>query len=254
MLVGFLAEQLRVRQQVATMRRWPLVLAWAATIAAVLSSVWIAFRPPRGAIAAYDPIVALTMLSVVAIVWYTYLTRETLEHARASEERSREQQRKALATAVLAELWSVIARLRVLRNQGPGQMSPEILTHPITTLAASSPMLFQSKTVQSFAIFLRQVEDVQHLLSFHPELVARARDETLDSALRQVAENRRVETMQSIRIRAAWSHNSCVTLVERLKEEGGELPVGLDAPTVSIFDIPKVLPDPYGRADDKPAA
>jgi hypothetical protein len=137
----------------------------------------------------------------------------------------------------------------VLQKQGPGHMAPELLTHPITTLAASDPTLFRATTVHALAITLRQVEDVQLLLERHPVFVAQARDPNLEPAPRQNAENRRVETMQAIRIRAAWAHNSAAGLVKQLTEEGGELPVGLDAPKVDIFHIPKLLPDPFGRAD-----
>lgn len=189
------------------------------------------------------------MLSVLGLVWYTYFTPETLERARSAAQEQRDRQRKALATAVLGEMWSVLARLRVLRSQGPGQFSADLLSHPMTTLAASAPAVFEAATVHGLALVVRRIHDVQVLLERLPDFVARSKDQNIDEAARQTAEDHRVETAQGIRIRAAWAHNSAVELVQLLRSEGGVNPSGPDAPPVSMFDLPKLLPDPFGRAD-----
>lgn len=222
----------------------PFFVAWSASVLAVIFGLAPAFSGP----AEFDPIIALTVLTVLGLVWYTYFTRQTLEHSRQTAVDTVKVRKRALSTAVLAELWGVTARLRVLRERGPSNLTRELIGHPMTTMAASDPAVFEPSTVHALALTLRRINDVAVLLDGYPDLVRQSKDKSLSAQSRQIAEDKRVETMQGIRIRATWAFSRAADLVMRLKAEGGTPPTVVDEQETNMFDVPPLVDDPFDRS------
>ncbi len=226
---------------------------------AVLLAVWPALSAGLGETATYDPLVALTSLTAVALVWYTFFTHQTLEHARRTaleqsqrlaDERTR--QRQSIATAVLAELRTVCGRLATIRSQGP-TVARDILSHPMLEQALLNPSLFQPDTVQALTSTLRHLSDVQIVLEEYPHLVSAAANPIAASKDPQQAEDDKVATYLSGKTRAGWAFNATVELVERLKDEGGLMPTLLPEQPRALFDHPPLLADPFD-ANEKGSA
>jgi hypothetical protein len=104
-----------------------LIVAWIATCLAILAAVWPGMESfAEGTRAEYDPTVALTAVTAIGLVWYTYITSQTLFHGRLTWEAAQARaaddardRRESSATAVLAELLHLTARLRNLgEHQG----------------------------------------------------------------------------------------------------------------------------------------
>ncbi len=230
-------------------------MAWTATAAACAFGVWDGVGAIlTGAGAALDPVLALTSITVIGLVWYTYFTRETLEHARASNaddrQRSKDRERlerESLATAVLAELFGITARLANLATKGPSAATSRFISHPLLELAANIPRLFAPDAVQAIGATLRRIRDVQEYLDRYPELETASKNQDLSPTDRQRAEDQRATTYLAIRTRSAWAHNWAIRLVERLRAEGGLMPVGLDEEPVDLFQSVQLLPDPFER-------
>ena len=109
-----------------TFRCRPLTIAWGGTIVAIAFGIWdglvslIAHR----VFARYDAMVALTMLMVIGLIWYTYFTRETLELTRTAHRDELERRRRGIATGALAELYNLVERLKNLHMHGPSAGTP----------------------------------------------------------------------------------------------------------------------------------
>lgn len=242
-------------KQVEAVRR-ARVLAASATALAILFAIWPALASGFGKdAAAYDPIVALTSLTAVGLIWYTYFTYQTLDHARRSAlelseriEADRTRQRQSLATAVLAELQVVCARLETIRSQGP-TTAPEIIAHPMLERALVDPSFWSPETVQALTSTLRHLGDVQIMLEAYPSLASAVENYQVTSGKdRQHMENTRVAAYLGGKTRASWAFNAVVRLVERLRVEGGLLPTRPMEAARALFDHPPLLPNPFDES------
>ena len=97
--------------------RW---LAWATSVAAIILSV----LPGAGSMVhsqlpAYDGSLAVLTATLVALIWYTQFTFDTLAHYRTRDEQERIRARAVLATGVLSELEWLEGRLEQVRLHGP---------------------------------------------------------------------------------------------------------------------------------------
>ena len=98
--------------ETAQRNKGSLILAWIATGLATLAAVWPGIEAfAEGTRADYDPTIALTALTAIGLVWYTYITSQTLFHGRVTWETAQaraadeaRERRESSATAVLAEL------------------------------------------------------------------------------------------------------------------------------------------------------
>jgi hypothetical protein len=130
-----------------------LWLARLATGIAILLAFWNALRP-GGENVVYSPTVALTCLTGIAIIWYTYFTWQTLEHARSAVQlennriaADRKQRRESLATALLYELkWVGQLCEHVIKSWRPGGPSMPDPT-AVLALMPQHVELFMSETV-----------------------------------------------------------------------------------------------------------
>jgi hypothetical protein len=204
----------------------------------------------QGTSAAYEPMVALTSVTVVGLVWYTYFTRQTLEHARQSRVQDENRHRESMATAMLAEMHGLTARLKNLSSHGPSAGTAEFISHPMLLVAASNPTHFSLHTLQALTATLRRLRDVQEFLAKYPSLERSSKDQSISATARQSAEDERATTYLGIRARAAWAYNWAIRLVQQLQNEGGAMPVGLSEKAVGLFESVPLLPDPFDRAGD----
>jgi hypothetical protein len=94
---------------------WPRLVAWAASLLAVL----LAGLPQiLGPATTYDPVVALSALSVAGLAWYTYFARQAYLDARSRDREERDRRRRSTATSLLAELSLLLPNLADLAREG----------------------------------------------------------------------------------------------------------------------------------------
>jgi hypothetical protein len=171
----------------------------------------------------YDPMVALTAMTVIALIAYTYFTRQTLEHSREMYRRDEERRRRSITTATLAELRYLTARLQNLAHLGSSAATAGFISHPLIDLAFANAALMEPSTVRLLADTHRQLQDIQEYLST-PD-----RDELV------------------VKTRARWAFNCAVTLVVALQNEGGEMPPA-GPEEVSGPEAIEMVADPFARS------
>lgn len=222
-----------------TVRRVPLYVTWAATAASVVLGVLpLALRGSRS----YDPMVALGVAGSIGLAWYTYFTRQGVVDAQSREDRSRTEQRSGLATAVLAELQVVVARLHAVAQHGASAATADFISAPVLEHACDRSELFTAKTVQALLGLRRRLQDVQIFLDDVKRIEQRAARHTtpVQSGAHQVL----VDRSTHLKVRARWACNASNQLVEALQSEGGMMPEPFEAP-VSAPDEILLLPNPF---------
>lgn len=225
---------------------WPLVTAWLATITTIVLALLPSVIQLRaGYETLYSPTIALTAVTVMAVIWYTYFTQQTLEHARRTSKNSIDRQRRSLCTAVLSELRDLAPRLKNVHTQGPSAGTSEFFSHPMVKLAAANPALVNATTIQALAELSRRLSDVQEFLRRHAELDTSTKPSSLPLAGVQTAQRERAEIAQYVKFRAAWAFNSMVRLVSLLTAEGGKLPAPRTEGPVERLDQIELLADPF---------
>ena len=173
--------------------------------------------------AQYDPLVALTTVSVIGLAWYTYFTRQAIVEPLAREEERVGERRAALATAVLSELSTLMARLRRLGVDGPTGGAVEFISFSALDHACGMPELFAPGTVQSLMETRRRLQDVQ----FYLEAVEteRGRAVHVNDSMRSVVLNMNTNQKRKlVKEVAAFAFNKAVDLVPRMSEAGGLMP------------------------------
>ena len=222
--------------------RWPLIVTWAATGAALV----LGLVPRFMGSATYDPMIALTVAGSIGLAWYTYFTRQGVVDARTREENSRNAQRSSVATALLAELQSVVGRLRAVSEHGMTAATPDFISAPVLELACERPELFTTPTVQSLLGLRRRLRDVQIFLEECKKLRVEAANQTLPD--QQLTLARLSEHTESLKVRAGWAYNVAVGLVEMLRLEGGQMPSPSELPVTSSHEV-ALLQNPF---EDEP--
>ena len=214
--------------------RAPLVFAWVATAA----SAFCAVLPAVIGRATYDPLVALAAVSAVALVWYTYFTREGIEDARLRQNEEEERKRQSLATAVLAELARLIPRLQRIYESGSSAATPEFISSPALERATNEAELFTPRSVQSLFNVRRMIEDVRAYLLELIRIEA-TKSSGVTNLIRGVASLNASERENAVKTRAGWAFNSAAELVPLLMAEGGLMP---DAPAETSVLSPSEVP------------
>jgi hypothetical protein len=188
----------------------------------------------------YDPTVALTALIAVTLAWYASFTREAI---RADRER-RTEERASLATAALAECRPVIARLRQLHQLGrphPWVSPATWLAHPMLGRVADRPELFARETMQAVGTALPFLQDVLQLLeAMKPHSNGGAPTPPGPGS----------PELSTLQITAGWAHNRVVAVVQRLRAEGGLMPIGGHQRVGEEMPLslkPELVGSPYGE-------
>jgi hypothetical protein len=222
------------------------MVAWVGTLATMILACWSGLPNASSHYQArYSPTVALTAATVIAVIWYTYFTQQTLEHTRRTSKNTIDRQRQSLCTAVLSELRDLAPRLRNLRKHGPSAGTPDFFSHPMVKLAAANSALVNANTIQALAEVSRRLSDVQEVLRKYAELDTPLKPSSISLVGVQTAATQKAERTGSVKTRAAWAFNSVVRLVGFLQEEGGKMPTkAFERPVQSFAEI-ELLPDPF---------
>jgi hypothetical protein len=206
------------------MKHWPLALAYLASAAAAL----FATAPRIAGPAVYNPMVALTALTAIALVWYTYSMRWTVEKVAEREAQTISRRRVSSCTAMLADLARVVSRLKVMTQTGAVMTDYRILAPLMLESALASPELFDPEMLHAIAATVRGVRDVQVVL-----------DEAVRAqGLPAVGQ---VPVGPDIAVRADWAYRAAVSLVAILREQGGAMPP--EPPAEGIAGISDPLPE-----------
>jgi hypothetical protein len=221
------------------------IASWCFTVIAVTLAVLPGLLFRR---AEYDPIVALTMLTVVGVVWYTYFTRQALRVPAALNDEKNDKLRRAIATAVLFELAGVTERLKTVVANGPSGQPDDFLRHPFLDAAAANLALFSPETIQSLTQAFHRLEDVRLGLARY-ERVEYEQDQARARGAPQAAslQEKKKELDGWCRTRSAWAFNRMAELVAHLTKEGGDMPKAFGEVPHFGETTPSLVPDPFGR-------
>jgi hypothetical protein len=226
----------------------------------------------------YDPTLAITTLAVIGAAVLAYFARETLlaqwealdytrKHDREVREAADIQQaqdlsrrRANLATAVLAELAFLTARLRNAFEHGP-ESYHDPFAHPMLTEALTHTEILDPVTTQDLAAVAVELRDVQLLMETRRE-ARRAELEFLSrvdiesvrarygndgpalTAIRDVTKSLDFP----IRARAGWAYNRIPDLVNALRDlERGQMPPVDPNLPATPDSLPQLRPDPFPR-------
>jgi hypothetical protein len=221
--------------------RAPLVVTWIATVV----SAAFGLAGAVGGSGTFDPVVALATVTAIGVAWYTYFTRQGIAEARARDEHSLRERRTSVATAVLAELANVTARLQNLRRFGASEATRDFVAAPALDHACSYPELFSPPTVQSLLEARHRLRDVQLWLDSIEKRKALALT-TDDAAVQKLAVAEGQQLSQQVVFRVAWAYKMAVRLVDDLRAEGGSMPE-LGEPAVAEVEQIDLPPDPFPR-------
>jgi hypothetical protein len=221
-----------------------LVAVWLGTVATFAFTLWDGFTASVvGYETKYSPMVALTAVMVIGLIWYTYFTRQTLEHTRQSQRDATDRLRRSLCTAVLAELRDLSARLMKLHAYGVSAGTVDFFSHPMVQLGSGNPAVMQPETIQALAETSRRLSDIQEFLRRDEELARLPSGVSLTTV--QSAQIEKADIDRLIKFRAAWAFNSIARLVKLLRLEGGKMPTKVNEEPVQTLDEIELLPDPF---------
>ncbi|MEO5720047.1 MAG: hypothetical protein ABIR71_01080 [Chthoniobacterales bacterium] len=190
--------------------------------------------------------IALTAITALAVIWYTYFTQQTLEHARRSAKAVADRQRSSLCTAVLWEMRSLLRRLHRLTSPGPIGETADFFSHPMLTIAAANPALMTCRdTIGKLAEVLRLLSDLQEFLRRYIELDTSLQSSTISFEGVKNARDQKPRLEELVRYRAVWAYNAAVQLVSLLTTEGGALPPPRREDSVTSLDEIPLEPDPF---------
>ena len=177
----------------------------------------------------YRPDIAVLTATLVAIIWYTRYTFDSLQHQRMRVERELTRRRRSLSTGALAEVKRIEGSARQYHVRGPrGLLSWD---RPVTEAALRNIDLFEPETADLLVTYDSRLR--------HLEL-----------GIQLFVEGRRTgpRAEKEIRGSAAFVVELVPELVERLVDEGGALPRRRG--DESRTDVPMDLPDsPFGTFD-----
>ena len=228
----------------------PAFLAWFGTFATAGFSVWGGITGYTRGNAIYSPMIALTAMMVVGLIWYTYYTRGTLEHLRQNQRETALNARSSTCTAMLAELRNLAERTRRLHRFGPSPGAENFFSHPFLTLGASNPSLLAPNTIEMLARVLRRLTDLESLVDMYAGLDREIRENTLNEIGRENRLTDYEEAKSMLKLRAAWTFNSIVSLAPLLQHEGGMMPAVENEPAAAGASEVELLPNPFGETPD----
>ena len=213
--------------QPASSRR---TLAWGATAASLVLAVAPGFQALRsGLTPSYDGSLAVLTATLIAIIWYTQYTYESLQYARATVDIQRRSARTSLATGLLDELRWLDGILAQIHSHG-GTATFDPLSHPLLETALAQSSVFSPQTAAKLSGFHALLRDVRALMSTY--------------ALKQsgMTVEARGELNRWIRIKAYFALKYLPALVDALKEDGGAISDSVPLESFSGAGVPP-LPD-----------
>lgn len=247
-----------------------------AALAAIASGIAPLLR--EGALTRYDPIVALTALSVMVLGAYTKYTRSLL-HAtllqplvqKVAREEERRAHRAGVATAVLVEIAVLWKRLDSVHRADGSENPLGFFSHPMLDYACEHPELFDAATLKNLTTSRMLVADTHIGI----DLYKAARRKVLDYReanypagqqpfIADTAEKLRVvkgeeplrasaaEYRRAAGVRAIWAMEALARLVPCLEKAGGERPALPRQEPVELMAPLPVPHDPFERPAPPP--
>ena len=129
--------------------RPPIVIAWFASVVSVL----LAVAPALSGDTSYRPDLAVLTATLVSLIWYTAFTFQALAHARSRDALERSTNRRAFATAALAELSWIEPTLIAVSKNGPRHARSDALAAPALERALNMSGVFEVEAVEQLAHF-----------------------------------------------------------------------------------------------------
>ena len=195
----------------------------------------------QGSKSYYDSTLAVLTATLVAIIWYTYFTFETLQHAQTRDAEERRRARQSLASGVLAELRWLEEVLEQVYVEGPFVIQ-DVLEHPLLQQAITQSTLFHPTTVEKLSHFhslLRDVRNGMNEYRANPTGIPRERKGLFK---------------YSMQAKAGFVIQALPDVVAALVGEGGVLEKRVLEQPLENGALPSLPPSPFGprRLTDKP--
>ncbi len=222
----------------------PFLIACLLSALGAIFAVWLGVAALIfGGKSEYDPTIAVLTATLIAVIWYTYYTREVLQHARVRDEQERQRARRSLASGLLAELEWLENMLEQVYHDGPFIMY-DIFEHPLLLQAISQSTLFNPVTVAKLSKFHALLRDVQNGVNYC---------RNMDPTQRRRAEAPLMN--ETMRVKAGFAIQGLPEICEALTSEGGELQKRVISPAVEVGKLPEIPQSPFGprRRDKKPS-
>jgi len=188
----------------------------------------------------YNAMLAITTATLIAVIWYTAFTYDSLTTARDSLEFERErdsQERKAkrppLASGALSELRWLDHTLRGVAEARGAPPADASLVHPMLTSVIAQASLFSTSTVAILADFLAVLDRIEIELAAFDAVAASTRSKQSQSA------STWSDAMRT-RSEAKYALGRLPDLVRQLQTEGGVMP-----PALHLAQIPDPPPSPF---------
>ncbi len=204
------------------------------TAIALLLAIWPRINALiNGGRSDYDPTIAVLTATLIAIIWYTYYTFETLQHARTRDAEERQRGRESLASGVLAELRWLEESLEQVYMYGPF-LNQDNLGHPLLLQAISQSTLFEPVTVGKLSRFLALLRDVRSGVN-----ECRA-----NPSLRGTSHGSQLKEL--MRAKAGFAMQALPEICTALVAEGGVLETRVLTEPLNAGELPSLPPSPFG--------
>lgn len=206
-------------------RGWwtPARLTWALSVGALALSLWTAMAP--------RPATALVLgLTLVALIWYTRYTYESVQLTRRLDEENRVRRRRGMASAILAEMMLLEAVLQRIYDNGINQARVERLgQNPVLDEWLRSPEVFSAEVADRLIVLATGIRALRHEALHPPKLPARS-----GLLAQQYFKDRALEMR--------WLISS---LADGLRAEGGTMPPETRPPGPAAPGGPNVPESPF---------
>lgn len=187
----------------------------------------------------YDGSLATLAATLVAVIWYTYFTYQSLRRAEQRDEQERLRARKALATGLLAE----ISFLEITLEQLYAKQIPasEALRHPLLDSAIAQAALFEPDTVAKLSEFQALILDVRSPLEQFREDPASMLGQDRGFWLA-----RQRKLADHLAAKAGFAIQYIPTVARALQDAGGVLKPREPMPVVPAGQVPPLPDSPFG--------
>ena len=216
-------------------------VTWAASVAAVAGAILTTVPCIRMAQSCqYDANLTILAATLVAVVWYTCFTYETLAYYRDRDRVQGEQARVALGTALMAELQWLEDMLDQIYVNGPF-VGYDMLDHPVLDVTVGRCDLFSPAVAGAAIAFRSRLEDVRRGVNQY--MATPSHFDGVDPSKVQVNRDRFRHFMKS---KAAFAIVALPPLVAGLEGENVKAPSRVIEDPITDGSLPKLPPSPFG--------
>jgi len=178
--------------------------------------------------------------TLVAVVWYTCFTYETLAYQRDRDRDQRERARLALGTALMAELQWLEDMLDQIYVSGPF-VGYDVLDHALLDIAVGRCDLFSPPVTSAAATFRSRLEDVRRGVNQY--MATPSHFDGVDPSKRQANRDRFKHFMKA---KAGYAIQALPPLVAALEGEDVKANTRVTEDPIADGALPKLPPSPFG--------